>query len=206
MLHLKKALDFMNISWNDDIINKFEKYRDEILKWNEKVNLTAITDPEEFEIKHFVDSVSICGQQAFQDAQTIVDVGTGGGFPGIPIAILFPQKKVVLMDSLNKRIKVLLDIIDTLEIKNVAAIHGRAEDAGKVKEHRESYDLCVSRAVASLEVLAEYCLPLVKRGGYFAAYKTENALLEIENAKRAIYILGGKWTMCKKWMLLMAAV
>lgn len=192
MEHLKRALNSLEIPWDSEKIETFHRYRDRILEWNEKVNLTAIRDPEEFEIKHFVDSVAGCGHAAFRKAGTIIDVGTGAGFPGIPMAILFPEKKVVLMDSLNKRIKILQEIIRELGIANATAIHARAEDLARMKEHREAYDLCVSRAVADLAVLAEYCLPLIRKGGWFAAYKTEGAAQEIQSAQKALSLLGGK--------------
>lgn len=192
MKYLESALDRMSISWDSKKIEKFHFYRDRILEWNEKVNLTAIKDLKDFEIKHFVDSVACCTHAAFLQAGTVIDVGTGAGFPGVPLAILFPEKQIVLVDSLNKRIKILQEIVRDLGITNVIAIHARAEDLARSKEHRETYDLCVSRAVAELAVLAEYCLPLVRVGGWFAAYKTISAAQEIRIGQKAVCLLGGR--------------
>ena len=159
---------------------------------NEKINLTAITNEKEFWIKHILDSLSCIDSIEFKESYSIVDIGTGAGFPGIPLAILFPEKEFVLVDSLRKRLNVIKEVTDKLEIKNVKILHARAEDIGKNEIYREKFDLCVSRAVASLDVLAEWCMPLVKKGGTFISYKGEKAGEEIKTAKNAIKILGGK--------------
>lgn len=191
LVYLRKALEQIEVPLSVEEEEKFEAYRDLILEWNQKVNLTAITDPISFEIKHFVDSVLISGVDQMRKSTHICDMGTGAGFPGIPLAILHPEKKFCLMDSLNKRLRILDQVSSELGLTNVSFCHGRAEELGRQKEHREQYDLCVSRAVADLSVLAEYCLPLVKIGGWFASYKTLDRTEEITNAKRAIALLGG---------------
>lgn len=192
MEYLKKTLEQLNIGLTEKQLAQFEGYRKAILEWNEKVNLTAITDPDEFERKHFADSVMIAASDAVRKAERIIDVGTGGGFPGVPLAILFPEKEFVLMDSLAKRLAIVDEECKNLEINNVTVCHARAEDLGHNPEYREAFDLCVSRAVANLPVLSEYCLPLVKTGGFFAAYKTESSRVEADAARKALAILGGK--------------
>ena len=191
MKHLKEAVASLGMELTEEQIRQFEAYRAGVLEWNEKVNLTAITDPEEFEMKHFADSVMSAGSAVMRSAKKIIDVGTGGGFPGIPLAILFPEKQFTLMDSLGKRIKIIEQLANEIGIKNVELIHARAEDLAKKKEYREQYDVCVSRAVANLTTLSEYCIPFVKVGGYFAPYKTAAAEEEIQEGKKAMFILGG---------------
>ncbi len=176
-------------------INEAEKmvhYMDEILRMNEFINLTAVKDPEEFMVKHLLDSLSCIDSPEWKTAKKIADVGTGAGFPGVPLAIEAPTKEFSLIDSLQKRLRVIDDITAEMNVLNVSTYHLRAEEAGKSKLHREKYDLCVSRAVASMNVLAEWCLPLVKVGGSFIAYKGEKAQQELEEAKNAIHLLGGK--------------
>lgn len=189
---LIETMDHLGIPYNDKMLQQFQGYMDGILEWNEKVNLTAITEPADFVQKHYVDSILCAPYTPFSEAEKIIDVGTGAGFPGIPLAILFPDKEFVLMDSLNKRLKIIHELSQGLGIYNVSLCHGRAEDLGQMKRHREQYDLCVSRAVANLAVLSEYCLPFVKVGGWFAAYKSLEAEQEIEESKKAIKILGGE--------------
>lgn len=162
-----------------------------ILAWNEKVNLTNITDPAEFRIKHNADSLMCVDFPEFLEAETVIDVGTGGGFPGIPLAVYAPEKHFTLLDSLNKRLKIIDELAGELEIKNITLAHGRAEDAARAKEHREKYDLCVSRAVSNLATLSEYCLPFIKVGGYLLAYKGPGAEEEVKEAAKALKILGG---------------
>lgn len=190
MEQLTKILEKLNISYTDKMIEKFEQYRISILEWNEKVNLTAVKDLDEFEWKHFVDSIMICESPEWKSAGKIIDVGTGAGFPGIPLAILYPERQFTLMDSLGKRIRIIDEIAKHLEITNVQMVHARAEELARKKEYREQFDLCVSRAVANLSVLSEYCLPFVKVGGYFAPYKTASAKQEIEQSEKAVNLLG----------------
>ncbi|PKM84712.1 MAG: 16S rRNA (guanine(527)-N(7))-methyltransferase RsmG [Firmicutes bacterium HGW-Firmicutes-11] len=192
MDQLKTTLDQLSIPWDDSKIATFEQYRKSILEWNEKVNLTAVKDPEEFERKHFADSLFVVGHPGFQNASTIIDVGTGAGFPGVPLAICFPEKKFVLLDSVQKKIRILQLVTEELGISNVKPISGRAEDLARDPAHRENYDLCLSRAVANLATLSEYCLPFVAVGGYFAAYKTESVNAEQDEAGSAIRRLGGR--------------
>ena len=168
-----------------------EKYMEGILAWNEKVNLTNITDPAEFRIKHNADSLMCVDFPEFLDAETVIDVGTGGGFPGIPLAVYAPEKQFILLDSLNKRLKIIDELAGELGIKNITLVHGRAEDAARAKEHREKYDLCVSRAVSNLATLSEYCLPFIKVGGYLLAYKGPGAEEEVKEAAKALKTLGG---------------
>ncbi|WP_245156625.1 16S rRNA (guanine(527)-N(7))-methyltransferase RsmG [Clostridium aminobutyricum] len=192
MKQLEKALDTLSIPYTEEMIDKFERYMQLVLEWNEKVNLTAITEREEFIKKHFIDSVLCYSFPEMKKAQTVIDVGTGAGFPGIPLALVYPEKKFVLMDSLNKRLKIIDQICSDLDIQNVKTLHGRAEDLGKSKMYREKYDICVSRAVANLATLSEYCLPFIKVGGAFLAYKGNKAEEEIKEAEKAIHLLGGK--------------
>ena len=192
MEKLRQILDSHRV---DDIDNKLEiygRYREEILDWNEKVNLTSITNLDEFEEKHFVDSLACIGSEEFLSAKTIIDVGSGGGFPGVPLAIAYPEKDFLLLDSSAKRMKIVSDVAEGLGITNVRTMHGRAEDAGKDEILRESFDLCVSRAVAALPVLLEYCLPFVKIGGTFISYKGPGSDREFEEGKKALDVLGGK--------------
>ena len=168
-----------------------EKYMEGILAWNEKVNLTNITDLAEFRIKHNADSLMCVDFPEFLEAETVIDVGTGGGFPGIPLAVYAPEKQFTLLDSLNKRLKIIDELAEELGIKNITLVHGRAEDAARAKEHREKYDLCVSRAVSNLATLSEYCLPFIKVGGYLLAYKGPGAEEEVKEAAKALKTLGG---------------
>ncbi len=193
MKKLEQVLLQLKIAYTEESLSKFTQYMDKILEWNEHVNLTAIRQKDEFILKHYIDSVMICGYEEWKSANKIIDVGTGGGFPGIPLAILYPQKEFVLMDSLGKRIKILNQITQELEISNVKLIHSRAEELAHNKEYRECFDICVSRAVANLSVLSEYCIPFVKPGGYFAPYKTIGAFDEIKQAEKAVEILGGEF-------------
>lgn len=169
---------------------KLLQFMERVLEKNKVMNLTAITDPEDFVIRHFLDSLSIYNAPAFQSAASVVDVGTGAGFPGIPLAFLCPDKHFLLMDSLNKRIRFLEEIREEFALENVHFLHSRAEEMGQSEDYRENFDLCVSRAVAKLSVLSEYCLPLVKPGGYFVPYKT--GLEDLSEGRNALRILGGE--------------
>ena len=191
MINLKDAILETGLACSDDQVNKFETYMQGILAWNEKVNLTRITQPDEFIVKHFLDSLVCCTHKEYQNARKIIDVGTGAGFPGIPLAIMSADKNFVLMDSLGKRLKIIDELCAEAGISNVETIHARAEELARNKQHREKYDLCVSRAVANMAVLAEYCLPFIKVGGCLMAYKGPEAAEKAEAAKNAIKLLGG---------------
>ena len=190
MQELEKKAKKMQIELSNQQLEQFYLYMNLLLEWNEKINLTAITDPKEIILKHFIDSITIAPY--LKNAQSILDIGTGAGFPGIPLAILENSKDFVLMDSLNKRIIFLQEVIQNIALTGVHAIHGRAEELGKEKEHREHYDLVTSRAVAKLNILLEYMLPFVKVGGRCICMKSQEIEEELEEAKQAIELLGGK--------------
>ena len=185
-------LEKLDITLSDKQIEQFMKYYELLVEWNSFMNLTAITDFDEVCKKHFVDSVSLIKAMDLSKELSVIDIGTGAGFPGIPLKIVFPNLKMTLLDSLNKRIKFLDTVIEELALANISTLHGRAEDFAKPGKLRETYDLCVSRAVANLSTLSEYCLPYVKVGGFFISYKSEKIDEESEAAKKAISILGGK--------------
>ena len=171
--------------------NQFNRYYDLLIEWNDKINLTAITDKKDVIKKHFEDSLSITSVIDMNDIDSVIDVGTGAGFPGIPLKIVFPSLKLTLLDSINKRINFLNTVVDELGLSDVTALHGRAEEIGRNASYRESFDLCVSRAVANLSTLSEFCLPFVKIGGYFVSYKSEKADDEYKDAENAITLLSG---------------
>ena len=168
-----------------------DRYMEGILSWNEKVNLTNITDPEEFRVKHTLDSIMCLDFPEYMEAKTVIDVGTGGGFPGVPLAVCSPDKDFLLLDSLNKRLKIIGELTEELGINNVKLLHSRAEDAARNKVYRERFDICVSRAVSNLATLSEYCLPFIKVGGWLLAYKGPDCEKELEEAREALKILGG---------------
>lgn len=171
---------------------KLNKLCDIILEWNEKINVTAIRDRSEFMKKNVEDSLSILGMSEISTAFRILDMGTGGGFPGLPLAVSCPDKQFVLVDSVGKKLKVVADTAQQLGLDNVQVIHARAEDLASDPKYREGFDLVVSRAVANMSTLSEYCLPFVKVGGFFVAYKTKGAEDEIAAAAKAVKILGGE--------------
>lgn len=187
----QKDIGELGLSLSDEQIKQFLRYYEMLIEWNEKVNLTAITEYRDVLKKHFVDSLSLIKAYDLLQEKKVIDVGTGAGFPGLALKIAFPNLHVTLLDSLNKRIAFLNAVIEELELKNVVAIHGRAEDAARQAEYRENFDLCVSRAVANLSTLSEYCLPFVKVGGLFISYKSEKSEEEIMQAESAIQKLGG---------------
>lgn len=182
----------MGLCVSESQADLFFKYKEMLLEWNDKVNLTAITDEKEIVIKHFADCLSILSNFEMKNGISVVDVGTGAGFPGIPLKLARPDVKMTLIDSLGKRVKFLNEVISALEIENTKAIHMRAEDGGQNEIFREKFDCCVSRAVANLAVLSEYCLPFVKVGGVFVSLKGPKAAEEIEEGKTAVATLGGK--------------
>ncbi|HIT91171.1 MAG TPA: 16S rRNA (guanine(527)-N(7))-methyltransferase RsmG [Candidatus Merdenecus merdavium] len=197
----QKDLEKYNITLNQKQYEQFFNYYELLIEWNKVMNLTGITYYDEVNKKHFVDSLSIHQYISMSDQNRLIDVGTGAGFPGIPLKIAFPDLEVVLLDSLNKRVKFLNEIISKLQIKGIQAIHGRAEDFAREKEYREAFDLCVSRAVANLSSLSEYCLPFVTVGGSFIPYKSSNIDEEQQAAKKAITLLGGKLSRVEKFCL-----
>lgn len=193
----QKDLDSLNIRLNQEQMEQFFQYYEMLMEWNQRMNLTAITEFDDVMKKHFVDSLSLT--KAFdvnKKKLSVIDVGTGAGFPGLALKIAYPEWKITLLDSLQKRIQFLDAVITRLALKNVETVHGRAEDYAKPEKLREKYDLCVSRAVANLSTLSEYCLPFVKVGGCFISYKSGNADQETEDARKAIDLLGGK--ICNK--------
>ncbi|MGI6095931.1 MAG: 16S rRNA (guanine(527)-N(7))-methyltransferase RsmG [Lachnospiraceae bacterium] len=189
---LEKSCRELGIALSEQQKKQFIQYYELLTEWNKVMNLTGITQWEEVQMKHFVDSLSIVKGMDMSQIHTLVDVGTGAGFPGVPIKIVFPHIRVVLLDSLNKRLKFLQEVIDQLSLKEIETVHGRAEDIAKKPEYRDRFDLSVSRAVSRLCSLSEYCLPFVRQGGYFVSYKGGKAEEEIQESKKAISVLGGK--------------
>ena len=189
---LIKGGKILGIDINEDKINSFILYKELLKEWNKKINITSITDDEEIDIKHFIDSITPLTTDLFRKDIKMIDIGTGGGFPGVPLKIINEDMEVVLLDSLKKRIIFLNEIIDKLDLKNIISIHGRAEELGRDKSYREKYDIAISRAVASLNTLSEYCLPFVKVGGFFISMKGSDVDEELKEAEKSIRILGGK--------------
>lgn len=196
----------INIEISDDQINCFEKYYELLIEKNKVMNLTAITDKEDVIVKHFIDSIALIPYLTdkginINNKLKIIDIGTGAGFPGLPLKIMMPDVKFTLLDSLNKRVSFLNEVIDELKLKDIEALHGRAEDYASDNKYREKYDICVSRAVANLSTLSEYCIPFVKEDGYFISYKAGESEEEINKSKNAIKILGGKINKVEEFVL-----
>lgn len=206
MKQLIEICNELNIDISDEQISKFNTYYEMLIEKNKVMNLTAITEKNEVIVKHFADSISIIPYLKEYDISlnsdySIIDIGTGAGFPGIPLKIMLPEVKFTLLDSLNKRVGFLNEVIKELQLNNIETIHGRAEDFATDNNYREKYDLCVSRAVANLSTLSEYCLPFVKKDGKFISYKAGDSEEEINNSKNAIKILGGKINKVEEFIL-----
>ena len=188
----ESKINTLHIELSKEQYSQYVTYYNMVVEKNKVMNLTGITEFDEFIDKHYIDSLSIVNAVDMTRVNSIIDVGTGAGFPGIPLKIAFPHLKITLLDSLNKRINFLNEVIEVLGLQNVETCHGRAEDFGHRKEYREQYDLCASRAVANLSTLTEYCLPFVKVGGQFVSYKSGNVDNELKESSKAIKILGGE--------------
>lgn len=194
-------LKAIGIELSDEQLEQFLTYYEMLIEKNKVMNLTAITDFDEVLEKHFEDSLSLIQAVDLEKSQAIIDLGTGAGFPGIPLKIAFPNLQITLADSLNKRILFLDDVIRELGLTGIDTVHGRAEDLAKNSDYREKFDLCVSRAVANLSTLSEYCLPFVKIGGKFISYKAGECDEEVAASKSSIFLLGGKISDIKKFEL-----
>lgn len=185
------GLKELGIDAEEEKLEKLLLFKQIMLEWNEKVNLTAITEEKEIFIKHFLDSTTCLSTGYIKEGMNVIDVGTGAGFPGIPVKILKDGLKITLLDSLNKRVSYLNDTVMKLDLKDINTVHARAEEAGSSKTHREVYDIVLSRAVASMNVLCEYCMPFAKVGGFFLCQKGPDIRSEMEEARAAIKTLGG---------------
>ena len=182
----------IEVELNEKQLEQFRIYYEMLVEKNKVMNLTGITEWDEVLEKHFLDSISLIRVYDLNKNVSVMDMGTGAGFPGIPLKIAFPKLRVTLADSLNKRVLFLQEVIDALKLTDIEAIHGRAEDLARDKKYREQYDLSVSRAVANLSILTEYCLPFVKLGGQFISYKSGEVDTEVAESKSAVFLLGGK--------------
>lgn len=189
---MKRAANDVDMEFTEVQYEQFIKYMRLLQEWNEKINLTAITEDEDVIKKHFIDCIKAFKSEPIKNAKTIIDVGTGAGFPGLPIAIMNPEVEVTLLDSLNKRINFLNLVVRELGLKNVTTIHSRAEDGARNPKLREKFDVATSRAVANMAVLSEFCMPYVKKGGHFVALKGPSIDEELQNGSNAIKILGGE--------------
>ena len=187
---MSKKSKILGVRFSVEQIEQFYKYMNLLIEWNEKMNLSAITEPKEIILKHFIDSITIL--KYIDDNSKLVDVGTGAGFPGVPLSIMNPTLKITLVDSLNKRLIFLQEVVKELNLKNIEIVHARAEEFGQNKNYREKFDIATSRAVANLATLSEYLVPLVKIGGKIISMKASNAKEEINDAQKAIEVLGGK--------------
>ena len=191
---MKKAAAGYGIELSEKQLEQFNRYYELLVEWNKVMNLTAITEPHEVAVKHMIDSLTAYDASLFTEGATVIDVGTGAGFPGLPLKIFAPGIKLTLMDSLNKRVKFLQTVVDELGLQDVACVHARAEEGARNKAYREQFDIAVSRAVARLPILAEYCLPFVRRGGHFLALKGMQYQEEEQEAVKAIKVMGGSET------------
>lgn len=187
-----QQLTELGIHLTEDQRNKFHKYYEMLTEWNKVMNLTGITEYDEVNEKHFIDSLSVIKAVDMRDIHSVIDIGTGAGFPGIPLKIAYPHLHLVLLDSLQKRIKFLQAVIEELGLEDIETLHGRAEDYAKRAEYREQFDICVSRAVANLSSLSEYCIPYIRVGGIFISYKSGDVDDEVKQSEKAVRILGGK--------------
>ena len=189
---LEKGCEELGITLSDTQKNQFIRFYEYLVEKNKVMNLTGITEFQEVLVKHFLDSLACVKAVDMSKVNRIMDIGTGAGFPGVPLKIAFPHLEVCLLDSLKKRVNFLEETFQLLKLENITAIHGRAEEFAKNKAYRETYDLCVSRAVSNLATLSEYCLPYVKTGGFFISYKSGTVQEEVEQAQKAVKILGGR--------------
>ncbi len=189
---LDKGCEELGITLNEVQKQQFITFYEYLVEKNKVMNLTGITEFQEVLVKHFLDSLACVKAVDMSRIKRIMDIGTGAGFPGVPLKIAFPHLEACLLDSLKKRVNFLEETFQMLKLENITAIHGRAEEYAKNKQYRETYDLCVSRAVSNLATLSEYCLPYVKTGGYFISYKSGTVQEEVEQAQKAVKILGGK--------------
>lgn len=191
MERLQSKAEQLGIRLSEKQLEQFQCYYERLIEKNKVMNLTAITEYEEVVDKHFVDSILLGSVKELSGKKRVIDVGTGAGFPGIPLKIVYPELEITLLDSLNKRVKFLNEVIEELGLTGIQAVHSRAEDLAQDAAHRQQYDICVSRAVANLSTLSEYCIPFVKQGGYFISYKSTQIEEELKQAKKAVQVLGG---------------